>query len=127
VSGPQFFQTRMGQKFFEVTMPKVAEELERLNSTLQPIATALQALTAPPTTEPGSAGAAEPDLKAVLVQIARGHLPIDAVEPQADALGLHDTIASALGIVLRAAYQAGVAATLRELRADPRDDVATPR
>lgn len=66
-------------------------------------------------------------MKAVLVQLARAHLPIDAVEPQTEALGLHETIASALGIALRAACQAGVAATLRELRADSRDDAATPR
>jgi hypothetical protein len=127
VSGLQFFQTRMGQKFFEVTLPKLAEELERLNTTLQPIATALQALTSPPTAEHGSAGAGEPNLNAVLVQLAREHLPIDAVEPQTEALGLHETIASALGIALRAACQVGIAATLRELRANLRDDAATPR
>jgi len=28
--GPQFFQTRMGQKFYEVTAPKIATELARL-------------------------------------------------------------------------------------------------
>ncbi len=28
--GPQFFQTRMGQRYYEVTMPKIASELARL-------------------------------------------------------------------------------------------------
>ena len=26
----EFFRTRMGQRFFEVTMPRIAEQLERL-------------------------------------------------------------------------------------------------
>ena len=122
----EFARTQMGRRFFEATLPKIAEELRRLNTTLQPIATALQALTSPPIAGHGSAGTTEANLKAVLVQLARGHLPLDAVEPQTDALGLHETIASALGIALRAACQVGVAATLRELRADSRDDAATP-
>lgn len=121
-----FVRTQMGRRFFEATLPKIADELARLNTTLAPIAAALQALTSPPTAGHGSAGPAETNLKAVLVQLARRHLPIDAVEPQTEALGLHETIASALGIALRAACQVGVAATLRELRADSRDDAATP-
>ena len=28
--GPQFFQTRMGQRYYEVTAPKIATELARL-------------------------------------------------------------------------------------------------
>lgn len=28
--GPQFFQTRMGQRYYEVTAPKIASELARL-------------------------------------------------------------------------------------------------
>jgi hypothetical protein len=43
VSGPQFFQTRMGQVFFEVTMPKIADHLGRLATTLQTICDLLQA------------------------------------------------------------------------------------
>jgi len=37
MSDVQFFQTRMGQQFYDGTMPKIAEALER-------IATALEAL-----------------------------------------------------------------------------------
>ena len=35
MTGPEFFQTRMGQRFFEATAPKVAEQLERLNANLE--------------------------------------------------------------------------------------------
>ena len=127
MSGIQFFQTRMGQQFFDVTMPKIADELARLNKTLEPIAAALQALAQPSNPARGSAGGDEVGLRAVLLQLARGHLPIDALDAQTDTLGLPETIATALGIALRAACQAGVAATLRELRANPRHDVATTR
>ncbi len=41
MSGPAFFQTRMGQRFFEVTIPKIADQLERLNTTLVEIGKAL--------------------------------------------------------------------------------------
>jgi hypothetical protein len=32
--GPQFFQTRMGQRFFEVTLPRIADELASMNNNL---------------------------------------------------------------------------------------------
>jgi len=35
MSGPEFFQTRMGARFYEGTMPKIAEQLERLNDNLE--------------------------------------------------------------------------------------------
>ena len=35
MSAPEFFQTRMGQRFYEATMPKLAEQLERLNANLE--------------------------------------------------------------------------------------------
>lgn len=33
--GPQFFQTGMGQKFFEVTVPRIATALERIATALE--------------------------------------------------------------------------------------------
>lgn len=30
MSGPEFFQTRMGAKFYEVTMPRIADALEQI-------------------------------------------------------------------------------------------------
>ena len=125
MSGVPFFQTAMGKVFFEVTVPKIADELARLNKTLEPIAAAVQALAARPPAEHAAGAAAAMGLQAALVQLARGHLPIDAVDPQTEALGLPETIASALGIALRATCEVGVAETLRALRADPRDDAAT--
>jgi hypothetical protein len=31
----EFFRTRMGHRFFEATMPKIADQLERLNTNLE--------------------------------------------------------------------------------------------
>jgi hypothetical protein len=33
--GDDFFRTRMGQRFFESTMPRIADELARLNRNLE--------------------------------------------------------------------------------------------
>jgi hypothetical protein len=33
--GPKFFQTLMGRKFFDVTIPKVIFQVERLNNNLE--------------------------------------------------------------------------------------------
>ena len=35
MSETSFFKTRMGQKFYERTMPKLVEQLERLNKNLE--------------------------------------------------------------------------------------------
>ncbi len=35
MAGVEFFQTRMGARFYEGTMPKIAEQLERLNENLE--------------------------------------------------------------------------------------------
>ncbi len=37
MGGVEFFQTRMGARFYEGTMPKIAEQLERLNDNLEAI------------------------------------------------------------------------------------------
>jgi len=42
MNGPAFFSTRMGQRFYEATMPKVADQLERLNSNLEALVTELR-------------------------------------------------------------------------------------
>ncbi len=39
---PEFFQTRMGQTFYDRTMPTIARELARLNGLLERIAAALE-------------------------------------------------------------------------------------
>jgi len=33
--GPEFFQTPIGQKFYQKTMPDIAEQLERMNKNLE--------------------------------------------------------------------------------------------
>lgn len=35
MGGDEFFKTRMGHRFFEATMPKIADQLERLNTNLE--------------------------------------------------------------------------------------------
>ncbi|RKG56886.1 hypothetical protein D7X30_22405 [Corallococcus sp. AB011P] len=43
MSGPAFFQTHMGQRFFEGTVPQILRELRRLNDNLErPVAVAEQ-------------------------------------------------------------------------------------
>jgi hypothetical protein len=40
--GDEFFKTRMGQRFYEATMPKIADQLERLNANLKALAAELR-------------------------------------------------------------------------------------
>lgn len=42
----EFFRTRMGQRFYEATMPKIADQLERLNANLETLVAELRALRA---------------------------------------------------------------------------------
>ena len=35
MAGDDFFKTRMGHRFYEATMPKIADELERLNTNIE--------------------------------------------------------------------------------------------
>jgi len=42
MGGDDFFRTRMGHRFFEATMPKVADELARLNTNLEALVTELR-------------------------------------------------------------------------------------
>lgn len=39
-----FFKTRMGQRFYEATMPKIADQLERLNSNIEALVAELRKL-----------------------------------------------------------------------------------
>ena len=34
MAGPQFFETRMGRQYFEVTLPELVRQLSRLNDLL---------------------------------------------------------------------------------------------
>lgn len=34
MSGPQFFETRMGRQYYEVTLPELVREIHRLNDLL---------------------------------------------------------------------------------------------
>jgi hypothetical protein len=41
-----FFRAKMGHRFFEATMPKVADDLERINMNLEPLVAAMTAASA---------------------------------------------------------------------------------
>jgi hypothetical protein len=57
MNGGEFFRTRMGQQFYDVTMPKIADGLGSLNTTLHAILVELRALNerANPARDPGAA------------------------------------------------------------------------
>lgn len=60
MSGSAFHTTRMGARFFEGTMPKIADELGRLNATLTEIAGELRASNARPAPGPRAGLPARP-------------------------------------------------------------------
>jgi hypothetical protein len=41
--GDEFFRTRMGRMYYEVTMPKIADELARMNATLEALVAEIRA------------------------------------------------------------------------------------
>jgi hypothetical protein len=45
--GDEFFKTRMGQRFYEATMPKIADQLERLNTNIEALVAELRRLSPP--------------------------------------------------------------------------------
>ena len=47
MAGDDFFKTRMGQRFYEATMPKIADQLERLNTNIESLVAELRKLQAP--------------------------------------------------------------------------------
>lgn len=51
----EFARTRMGQRFFESTVPKLADELARLNTNLEALIATLQTTSTPlaPSGAPG--------------------------------------------------------------------------
>jgi hypothetical protein len=44
MAGDDFFKTRMGQRFYEATMPKIADQLERLNTNIESLVAELRKL-----------------------------------------------------------------------------------
>ncbi len=42
MAGDDFFKTRMGHRFYEATMPKIAEQLERLNTNIEALVAELR-------------------------------------------------------------------------------------
>ncbi|CAM4543445.1 hypothetical protein [Myxococcus xanthus] len=44
MSGPAFFQTYMGQRFYETTMPQLVRQLGRLNDNLERLVTVAEQL-----------------------------------------------------------------------------------
>ena len=42
MAGDDFLKTRMGQRFYEATMPKIADQLERLNTNIESLVAELR-------------------------------------------------------------------------------------
>ena len=135
MSGPAFFQTVMGRRLFEGTMPKIADELAHLNTTLAALVAEMKESSrraAPPPEAVPPADADEPWM-ATLAAIARQHLQIHTLKPRgADSLDVHEVGIAALHSALQADYRAGLAAGTRPLRAnaptrEPVDGSAEPR
>jgi len=109
----------MGRRhFFERTMPKIADELARLNTTLAELVAEMKASSAQanPLRERTPAADGEP-WQATLAAIARHHLRIDTFKARgADSLDVHQVGVAALRSALAAAFRAGIGASLRHLR-----------
>jgi hypothetical protein len=60
MAGDDFFKTRMGHRFYEATMPKIADQLERLNTNIEALVAELRALKAP---APNDARAPAPEAR----------------------------------------------------------------
>ena len=135
MSGVSFFQTAMGRRLYEVTLPKIADELAHLNTTISALVAEVKASSGranPPPTGVPPADTGE-SWKASLATIARQHLRIDTLEPRgADSLDFHEVGVAALRSALMAAYGAGLAAGLHHLcmnapTSGPADGSAEPR
>lgn len=135
MSGVSFFQTGMGRRLYEVTFPKIADELARLNTTLAALVAEVKASSGRANPPPGAVPPAEAgeSWTATLAAIAQRHLRIDTLEPRgADSLDCHEVGVAALQSALQAAYRAGSAAGLRHLRMNdpttgPTDSSVEPR
>lgn len=132
MGGPEFFRTAMGRRFFEGTMPKIADELARLNTTLAALVAEMKTSSGRANPPPESVPPVKADepWQATLAAIARQHLQIDTLEPRgADSRDVHE---AALRSALQAAYRAGLSADPRPLRtndatSEPADGSAEPR
>jgi hypothetical protein len=47
MAGDDFSRTRMGQRFYEATMPKIADQLERMNTNIEALVAELRRLSSP--------------------------------------------------------------------------------
>lgn len=103
MSGIDFTRTPLGKTFFERTMPRLVDCLDRIATSLDAVAKALPRAH-------GAPGAADADVAAVLAQIAQQHLGIATLaERKADRLDFHDLSVASIAAALGAAYEAGCA------------------
>ena len=64
MAGVDFFQTRMGHRFYEATMPKIADQLERLNTNLEALVAELSRSNRSATETPSHAASPISDVTA---------------------------------------------------------------
>ncbi|WP_338869331.1 hypothetical protein [Myxococcus stipitatus] len=60
MSGPEFFQTYMGQDFYQVTMPSLVRELARLNDNVERLVAVAERLAGPPPSSSASVSTSPP-------------------------------------------------------------------
>lgn len=144
MSGIEFWRTPMGRDLIDRTMPKLANQLERLNTTLERVAEALLPIRAASPSAPdlqasapspalrGTAGSghtapAEP-LVSVVESIAAGYArAFTSAATAPGPAGARPASAVALEAALRAAFHLGVAAGQLAMDQDvPAKEVDTP-
>jgi len=123
MGGDDFFRTRMGARFFEVTVPKIADQLERLAKAFEAYVAELRRANdrAQPTQGESAARAALGDARSTttLATIAREHLSVETLEESAlEKFDFYKVSVPSIRAALQAAYQAGIAAGLRQLNVE---------
>ena len=127
----------MGQRYYEVTMPKIADQLERLNKAIEGIADGIRLVHrvpcgadavpeagSPPDTQAAAASAhAAPGarLAAFIEDLAAGYARVfasGAARPMDNSADVRSITAAALEAALRAAFRMGVAAGQLATRQD---------
>jgi hypothetical protein len=120
MGGDDFFRTRMGARFFDVTVPKIADQLERLVKAFEAYVAELRRAN-----DRAQAASAESADRAALgderwmttlTTIAREQLSVETLEERgAEWLDVHDIKVEHLRKALGTAFRAGLAAGIRQV------------
>jgi len=120
MGGVDFFATRMGVRFYETTIPKIADQLARLANAFEAYVTELRRANdrrQPTSGEPAERVAPDEERWPVkLATIARDRLGVETLEERgAEWLDVHDIGVEDLRKALGEAYRAGLAAGIQHV------------